>query len=379
MLGPLGPAQLACFHSWRRAGVATHFLDTEDRPLPRWLRGIVDSYDHLGPIRGLDDTALEAIGFALRARASTHLCCLGEQLAIRLWQSRARLPSDIGLLINPASTMLQLSSKMEQLRLGQEAGFQTLPTALVDADCVDALAPTLRYPLALRPDDANIDNSFKAEYIADANALRHFIASRPPKSMAVVAQPFVRGPSLVVHGSRDLQGMPGTMHAYIGHLKHQGVTVSIEPFDLPRNVLAACESFAHAVDLHGVFHFDLMLEQTTGAIWFLEVNARLGGTTAKVCASGYDEPLAMLRAFGLVAPKVPASSKNPQRPAVNRIAAIKSTLASLRGNGSLIDYPYPDRSLQLRSSLRAMLTYRDEVLTPHNPKGTLAFLSQYRP
>lgn len=379
MLGPVGPSQLACFRSWRRSGVTTHFLDTESRPLPRWLRGIVDYYHHIGPVRGLDGPALETISTALLSAGTSNICCLGEQLAVRLWQEQANLPVGTRVLTNPATTMQRLESKLEQIELGRQAGFDVLPSELVSSANVEGLVPLLCFPLALRPDRASVDGSFKAEYIEDPQALRRFIAARSPQAPAVVAQPFVTGPSLVVHGSRSMQGRPGELHAYIGRLKYHGVTVCLEPFALPSRIAAACNRFAALLDLRGIFHFDLMLDPKSQAIWFLEVNARFGGTTAKVFASGYDEPRAMLLAFGLISGGTGDDRRGTERPVVNRMAAMRCLLNGLKGRSSRIDYPYPSRSSLLATSLRAALCYRDEVLSARSPMSTLAFLSQYLP
>lgn len=379
MLGPLGPAQLACFRSWREAGIRTHFIDTEERPLPGLLRGIVDHYHHVGALRGLDAKALQQVLQVLKEAGSQYLCCLGERLAVRLWQERESFAGLAQVLTIPAELMMRLESKVEQAELGRRAGFDVLPTLLIDADNAERSGPALKFPQVIRPDRASLDPAFKAEFIEDASALLRFVLARPVSAPRVVAQPFVNGPNVVVHGSRSEHGEVGRMHAFIGRLKHGGVTVSLEPFELPTEVETACCRFVNELELCGVFHFDLMLDPETGRIWFLEVNARFGGTTAKVLAAGYDEPRAMLQAFGLLAVDVNERPLDALRPVVNRMAALKCLLAGIRGKGSRIDYPFPNRTQQVWASLRAICGYRDEVLTLRDLRSALAFLSQYRP
>jgi len=64
---------------------------------------------------------------------------------------------------------------------------------------------------------------------------------------------------------------------------------------------AACR-FVLEEGLTGPFHFDLIANEANGKVYFLEINCRLGGTTAKVAHLGYDEPGALLAAFNLSTP-----------------------------------------------------------------------------
>lgn len=380
MLGPVGPAQLACFRSWRKCGVATQFLDTEVRPLPKWAQGIVDRYEHIGPVPGLDAAAMDCVSLAMQRSGARAICCVSEQMAMRLWHQSDRLPAGSMVLGNPEQTLARLESKLEQVELGRLAGFDVLPSFAVSSLNIESVIDRLVFPLALRPDRASLDGSFKAEYVENQAELRGFLATRGPQAPGVVAQRFITGPSLVIHGSRDLQGRPGVLHGYIGRLKQGGVTVTLEPFELPQQIQSACDKFAQLLDLHGVFHFDLMLEPQTGQMWFLEVNARFGGTTAKAYASGYDEPRAMLEAFELISLDSSANTSTKMgKAAVNRMAALKAFLSGLRGQGSRVDFPYPSRLQVIFRSLRAAIFYADEVLTLSSPTSMLAFLSQYLP
>lgn len=377
MLGPVGPAQLACLKSWRRHGVVTHFLDTEQAPLPRLVQGVASHYDHIGPAGNLDAQRLQTICAALNRSGARAICCLGEQLAIRLWQERSNLPPGTVVLSNPDHVMRLLESKLEQITLGEKAGFSILPTELISSDNLDQIAPRLQFPLALRPDRASVDRSFKAQYVHDLPALRAFFAQRPAQAPAVLAQKFISGPGIVVHGSRNSRGGHGPLHAYVSKLKYQGVTVYMEPFALPESELSACRNFADLLDLRGIFHFDLMLDTASGQVWFLEINARLGGTTAKVLAAGYDEPRRMLQAYDLLPDSMSAGATLPQKSVVNRLAALRCLFGALRGNSSRIDDPLSSRWRVALQSVRAALFCRDEVLSVRQPLSSLAFLAQY--
>ena len=374
MLGPLGPAQIACLASWRQSGIRTHFLHTEPSPLPKALRRIADRYDHLGSLAPLDEARAAQIGAVLTAAGSDRLTCLSEQVTLRLWRFRSLLGPEVTLLTSPADVIVAMESKALQVNLARASGFDVLPTTLLTS-AEQASAGGISYPLVLRPDRASLDPSFKAMFIHGADELERFFAGRAPGAPAVVAQRFIDGPNVVVHGSRSTSGELLGLSGYIVRLKNDGVSVTLEPWALPLSLSAACNAFAVRAGLVGVFHFDLLFDVATAGVWFLEVNARLGGTTAKVCASGYDEPKALLWAFGLSAP--PTLALSTAVPVVNRLAALRCLIKAVRGSGSPVDHPFPSRRAVALRSLRAMFGFRDEVLRPLHPLGTLAFLSQY--
>ncbi len=371
MLGPLGPTQLACFASWRRAGLPTQFIDTSDKPLPARFRTIVDRYDYVGPLRGLDERAIEEISTALARARSTGLVCVAEALSIKVWNAAKRWPDHVRLLLNSAATMNMLESKIQQIDLAQRAGFDVLPTAVVS---VPGSQLSTDFPVVLRPDRASQDASFKAEFVSSKDTLKRFLAGRAKGAPPVVAQRFIRGPSLVVHGSRHADGRHGPLFAFVSKIKNAGVAVALEPTSLDPRVASACMCFADLAELRGAFHFDLMIDETDKRIWFLEVNARFGGTTGKVFAAGYDEPMVMLRAHGMVECADGAARLHS---VVNRVALARCLGKALRGDASPIDYPLPDRRRLSLWALQAMLFFRDEVVSVRRFRSAMAFLSQY--
>jgi predicted ATP-grasp superfamily ATP-dependent carboligase len=274
----------------------------------------------------------------------------------------------------PASVIDAMESKILQINIARQCGFNLLPTTLVStaspAECAQ-----LTYPVVVRPDRASLDSSFKAVFLADSVALKAFIGSRDTRKQPVVAQSFVSGPTVVIHGFRARVAGVASLIGFIVTLKNDGVTVTLEPWELSPGIADACQRFVQAAGIVGVFHFELLLDPTTMKLWFLEVNVRLGGTTGKVLVAGYDEPAALLYAFGVIdeAPQSPQSYKR----VVNRLAALRCLEKAIRGNGSPVDYPFPDaRQVEFRA-LRSILLYRDEVLRPCHTRNTLAFLSQY--
>jgi len=296
MLGPMGPAQIACLSSWQRSGLRTHFLHTEQQPLPRALWRIADRYDHIGPLGGFDADCAARLGHLLEAAGSSHLSCLADQVTLNLWRYLPLLGAGTVLATAAAEVITAMESKTQQVELAKACGFDVLPTRSFRSDDRESFS-ILPFPLVLRPDRASVDPSFKAEFVEDVGELGRFLGARGSDAPPVVAQPFVSGPNVVVHGARTGVGEMLPLQGYIGRLKNDGVTVMLEPWPLTEQLAQACRDFAQRARLVGVFHFDLLLDPRTDQVWFLEVNARLGGTTAKVYASGYDEPRALLWAL----------------------------------------------------------------------------------
>lgn len=373
MLGPIGPAQVACLESWRRRRRRTLFLHTDRHALPGRLTRFVDAYVHLGFMPRVDADAAERIAGAIGHRDGTRLCAVGDQPTLGLWRWLHPLRDDVTIMASPAEVIEAMESKRLQAALAEDCGFRVLPTAAL-VDAVDAERAGLRFPLVLRPDRASLDSGFKAVAVDSADALDRFLRARRTGAPPVVAQPFVSGPNLVIHGARNAAGEQLAWQGYLVRMKNAGVTVTLEPCAVSADVAAACSRFAGRAGLVGAFHFDLLVEPGAAAPCFLEVNARLGGTTAKVFASGYDEPAALLWAFGLAA--APTAEAGAVR-VVNRMAAARCVLQALRGGGDPIDYPFPQRTAVLAGAARAMLSYRDEVLRPTHPLATMVFFSQY--
>src|SRR5205823_1167962 len=152
------------------------------------------------------------------------------------------------------------------------------------------VVPAEAYPLALRP-DVPFDNApdFKVRLARSPAELRDFLAGLPPHEHAVVAQPFLPWPNLLVHGARAETGELLALRAYLVYRKFEGLALSLRGVETPPHVAACCRDFADAAGLVGCFHFDLLYCPADGRTYYLEVNARLGGTTDKVARLGYDE------------------------------------------------------------------------------------------
>jgi len=137
-----------------------------------------------------------------------------------------------------------------------------------------------------------------------------------------------------------------------------------------------------------------LLDKKNGSVYFLELNNRLGGTTAKVFALGYDEPLLALQAYGVL-PTPPetidqqqaTSSKQPatsnKQPSTidyqpkNKIVSSKQALLkylfyTIRDKLTPLDYPPEPKPIRILKTIYGFFRYRDDVFMLRDIKGSMA-------
>lgn len=376
IVGPLGPAQLACLRSWRRAGLSTAFFHMGKRRLPGALAGLADVY-RLLPDGGLNDANLASISQECTVYGIGGLTALAEQVALKLWsQKQAGGFPETRLLLNEPSLYGQLESKLAQVTLAEQAGLPVLPTTTLSCSEDSRKLPSA-CKMVLRPDVARfVRPMFKAELIESQTQAEAFLASHDLGGTRVVAQPFAVGPNLVIHSARAVDGSWDYHEAYLTEIKFNGLAVSLKPCPLAPELREACRCFEKSTGLSGIFHYDFLVDGASGDAFFLEVNPRLGGTTAKVFAAGYDEPRQLIAAH-LPELLTPVTRADHMRyPAISRIAALKCVIAASRHPLSAIDFPANSRFRMIGSALAGMLGYRDEVFSPFDLRSNLAYLTQ---
>ena len=137
-----------------------------------------------------------------------------------------------------------------------------------------------------------------------------------------------------------------------------------------------CRRFAAGLGLSGVFHFDLLQDTASGQVYFLEANGRLGGTTGKVLALGWDEPASLPYVHGAICADLPPADLHPGALAYNAQAALKFLLRSMRGALTTLDHPDASSFEAATSLLRMLVIGRDEVDIWRAPRWALAFHAQ---
>jgi hypothetical protein len=375
VLGPFGPAQLACLRSWRRAGYRTAFFQLGGRRVPSRLRGLADAY-HFYPATMPMAEILHDVSGECARDGVVGLTTLSEALALKLHeQHRAGDFATTELLLNSPEVYGTLESKVRQADLATEAGLPLMPTFVLDmrSERLDAAGP-----LVLRPDVARtVRPAFKVKLVDNAEQALAVARAMTAPEGKLVAQPFVAGPNLIIHAARARDGSWDHHEAFYTEIKSGGLAVALRPYPLPPGLLDACRRFEQAVGLRGVYHYDFILDEKSGEAFFLEVNPRLGGTTGKVYAAGYDEP-AMLAAAYLHTGSHRVELGGPRLPSISRIAAVRYALSLLRHAPSRLDHP-PRRDGKAFGGLaKALLLHRDEVFRLTDVIGNSAYLLQTR-
>ena len=377
VIGPLGPAQLACLVSWKRLGLRTALLQTEGPRQPWCIHRIADLHAHR-PLQALKtpEGARWLAGWIVE-QGITGLACVSDDLTIWL-QENLRLPAQSAFWMNTPGVIRALESKAEQARVARHSGFELLPTWLVGSAAEVAKIPDSAFPLVLRPDGSrSVTPDFKVEIFRARQPLEAFVKARSRIVRPMVAQPFVRGPNLLVHGYRSADGVTERFVPFEVPRKHLGVAVELRSIAADPALQEACTRFSAWFGLKGVFHFDLLKDATTGRYYFLECNGRLGGTTGKVSAAGHDEALALLVAYGAVGPHVGVLMPPPAgRRAYNLQSAVKYLWSAARGR--LLPLDYPDAgTLEALGALVGMVFGAEEEIGPsRNVWGGLAYHSQ---
>jgi hypothetical protein len=138
---------------------------------------------------------------------------------------------------------------------------------------------------------------------------------------------------------------------------------------MDENIARCCRKFANEAGITGPFHFDLLYSPEAGSFYYLEINARLGGTTGKVVRLGFDEPLLTLLAYGFQVPVRPYRAPG-DRPVTDRKWALKHMASAARGRLSPVDYPVSGRIRHLLLSLRTLLWDKDSIVCKRDLRGT---------
>jgi len=289
IIGPFGPPQLACIRSWRAKGLETAFVHISSTEGCKALKRYVGHYHHLNPGK-LDDAyeINQLAGFLSDVEASG-ITCVADNLALWLHDIRGKLPHQLEYWIPTAEVINELDSKLNQLDFAQKAGFDILPTWLIELGTnVETIGA---FPVVARPDTPSCSNpTFKVQLLNKPAEYQAFLGKFQSIDRPLVIQPLITGSNIVIHGYRSASSRQVSFHGFIVEYKYEGVTLALRSIVLPETVTSACKKFCELIDIVGCFHFELIEDASSGRWYFLEINGRLGGTTAKALQIGYDEP-----------------------------------------------------------------------------------------
>ncbi len=265
-------------------------------------------------------------------------------------------------LLSPSYRIIDaLRAKDTQCALARQAGFHVLPTWSLDGAGDSSLVPDAAFPVCLRPSTfSSVVPSFKAETLHSAADLAAFLASHQ-WTAPLLTQPFVNGPNVLVHCCRATDGRWLEMKAYRAPVKSMGFAVVLEEIPMTGDLERATQKFAELTGATGCFHFDLLQNEKDGTVYFLEINLRLGGSSAKVQMLGLDEPLQFVRAYGFQLPRT-ADPLQHYRAAGSLRMLLTHLFHVVRGDAADISYPRGRRLSTLRTLLRYALVLKDPSL-----------------
>jgi predicted ATP-grasp superfamily ATP-dependent carboligase len=269
-----------------------------------------------------------------------------------LWLSRNRdaFEPRCRLLAPDSAVIENILNKRTQTDLAREAGFAVLPTWNLYNPADAAQIPANSFPICLRPSlPDSVRPAFKAEVFADAPSLSAFIAALTRCTHPLVAQPYRPGPNLLVHGVRSTDGKLLALRSYSVPLKAMGFSVTVKEIPPQPLIEDCCARFAELANLTGPFHFELLQPEHSNETYYLEVNLRLGGTTAKITRMGLDEPMLALQSFDCVPLQSPPRLR-PLRTVTSKRLLVSYILQLFRGRCDVMTHP---RRRSLASIVRA--------------------------
>lgn len=372
IIGSFGPPTLACIRSWGRHGLAVGMVcirsEKETYPNSRYL----SAFASLHPKYLYKKEGLVIIDDFVKKFGATGILSISEEVACWLNDSQKLINSNSTLWAPPSSVIKNVLSKQRQLDAAKIIGFDILPTYQIGNPVNEIHSiPNGHFPLCLRPDEPKtISPTFKVKLVQSQEDLIRFIENLERLEKPLLAQPFMNLPNLVVHGSRTASGQSIGLQAFLVERKFQGVTLTIRPIKLADHLQNKCVDFANYFGLRGCYHFEFLADHNKDRAYFLEVNCRLGGTTAKVYGCGYNEPLLALEAYGVC---TAGRQKTINSTVSSKHALVKYLFCALRKKLTPIDYPMESHYARFIKSLYALIRYRDEVFALSDITGTLAF------
>ena len=282
-----------------------------------------------------------------------------------LGKNRAAFEPDCRLMIPQPAVLERLLDKAHQIDLARKCGFDLLSTWTLTSLEAIAVIPNAAFPVVIRPSlNDSARPSFKALVLNSCDELSRVFTSTQWRRNPIV-QPFRLGPNYVLHGVRAESGEMLALRLFKAYRKYRGFTTSMAPVPFPVGLENAARKFVETEGLTGPFHFELLGADTDTRMYFLEINCRLGGTTAKVMQLGYDEPGLMLEAFNLQPPQ-PLPLLRVYTRATTITLNMVQALDALRNRRDPLAYPQPSRLRTILAAIWESLTVHDGLLQLHD-------------
>jgi predicted ATP-grasp superfamily ATP-dependent carboligase len=351
----------------------------DPRPASKYLTEFVP----IPPEKLYTPDGIQIINEFLKRFHATGIICVAESIACWLNDHRQVFPDEMAMWLPTNEAIKNLISKQTQIENARKIGFNVLPTYLINKNSESSdYIPQKHFPLCLRPDDpAMVAPAFKVHLVYSHGEMKRYIQSLKKISRPVIAQPLMNLPNLVVHGARTNSGDTIGLQAFLVERKFEGVTLTIRPISLEKDFLDKCAEFTSHFNVTGNYHFEFLIDKKNDSIYFLELNNRLGGTTAKVLACGYDEPLLLLQSYSVLPTSAETSKQNQasdnKQPLADVTVSSKQALLkyfyyTIKGGLTPLDYPSETNLIRLAKTIYGFFRYRDDVFMLRDIKGSMA-------
>jgi hypothetical protein len=245
-----------------------------------------------------------------------------------------------------------LLNKEKMNDFAEQAGLPLLPTVNVTGKNVASF-----FPLVLRPKDEN-NATFKAEYVNNNKVLQSFL------SIDVVAQPFISGPTIVIHITKFTSDF--TFECFIAKNKFEGVTLTLEKHLLNDDLLISqIELFLELTNFSGVGHFEFIQDDLNSKCYFLDFNGRFGGTSLKAATLGFDE---FSQYLSYLMPTIFKKKAHTNSIIVsNTLALLKCIKILITKEKSILDYPQKSKLTYSLYLLYILIIGKNELNFPTWP------------
>ncbi len=377
LFGELNPPLLTFARSCKKQGIRTFLIDVKPGKKLFGSYSSAISGSFLFPGEYLyDSKGIQWINQIARQVDAQAIAAVSDSL--NLWLSRSRsndVLEPVPLTSGPI-VLENLSSKEYQNRLARKHGLTVLDSWYMTCPDDVSSIPENAYPVCIRPSDPNlIRPSFKALVCDDPIQLASIVRSRTSMEGPIIAQSYKDCPNMVLCMARDKKGKVGITASFLVEKKFQGFALKLSAFQLPEHILQKAVGLVEEIGIAGVLHFDFLYQDNE--LYFLEINARLGGVTDKVYKLGYDEPRYAVNSFfdtGETAGAMKFSGK--YQAVVNKKAVLKYLLFSLLGKNERIDYPRLSKGKHLTGAVHDLFMVKDSMFDAADLKGYFWFYLQ---
>ncbi|MDY0131691.1 MAG: hypothetical protein RBR53_03390 [Desulforegulaceae bacterium] len=371
LISKFSPQALAFLKSCYCNKIDTLFLWIADKKEPVPKSKFIENIYKIPQDLVFSDKGIELIKESLNEQRKYFLISTSEKISGWLYKSETLGDGFFEVLFS--ENMDNILSKTKQLETARKSGLNLLPTFYITKDKKSySTIPESNYPLCLRPSELDsVKPGFKVLIIKNQDEMENYIKGLEKLNSHLLAQPFMDVPNLVVHGSMDKLGNVFGLEGFIVKNKFEGVSLTIQKYKIDKSLKEKCKKFVQSMDVYGPFHFEFLYDEVKNKNWFLEINNRMGGTTAKVFSLGYDEPAYILKSMGV---NISADLKISSEVSSNKAGLIKYLLNIISNRLSPLDYS--DKSLKIEKivfALKGLFFFKDDILSLKDLKSISSF------